>query len=317
MATNMNNRCLQGLEALPETIRGCVLTIGNFDGVHLGHQEIISTARHLADQAKRPVVAMTFEPPPELALRPTSSPQRITPAKEKCRLLLEAGSDFVLTLAPDRKLLATAPRNFIDQIVVARFGPSHIVEGRNFFFGNGRSGNIDTLREASEPGGFEVNVVEPVMIEFPDRKERVSSSLIRSLVLSGKIDQANACLARPFALFGEVVPGTGRGKKLLGFPTINVDAAQQVVPADGVYAGKALLGDIECPAAISIGDNPTLGGTERSVEAFLIDVEGDLRGLQAKLSFIETIGKQEKFPDVEALRRQIAKDVSRVREIIG
>ena len=313
----MDNRCLQGLGALPESIRGCVLTIGNFDGVHLGHQKIIATAGPLADKIDAPVVAVTFEPPPELALRPESSPQRITPAAQKRRLLLEAGCDFIVTLTADRELLAITPADFIEQTVVKRLAPSHIVEGRNFFFGRGRSGNIDTLRDASASGGFETHVVEPVMIGLPMGERRISSSLVRSLILAGRIDQARRCLGRQFALFGAVVPGTGRGKKLLGFPTINLDTGQQVIPADGVYAGRAELADSVYPAAISIGASPTLGGTGRSVEAFLIDAEGDFLGLEAKLNFVELIGEQQKLAGVEALRRQIVKDVTRVREIIG
>jgi len=313
----MDNRCLQGLETLPESIRGCVLTIGNFDGVHLGHQKIVATARLLADKTKTPVVVVTFDPPPELALRPQSAPQRITPAAEKCRLLLEAGCDFVLTLTADLKFLATTPADFIEQIVVKRLAPSHIVEGRNFFFGHRRSGNVDTLRSASAAGGFEMHVVEPVMIDLPTGRQRVSSSLVRSLVLDGRIDQARRCLGRDFALFGEVVPGAGRGKELLGFPTINLDTGRQVVPADGIYAGRAELADLVYAAAISIGVNPTLGGTQRRVEAFLIDADGDFLGLEAKLDFVELIGQQQKFPNIRALRRQIAKDVARVREIIG
>ncbi len=183
----MNDRCIHGLESLPASVRGCVLTIGNFDGVHIGHQRILQTARSLGDQEGAAVVAMTFDPPPDLVLRPHDAPHRITPSKERIRLLLECGSDRVVSVLTDKQFLTTTPQDFIENILVARFAPKHVVEGQNFFFGHKRSGNVETLAEASDRGGFRLHVVDPVMLELGDDPTRISSTLIRSLILTGQI----------------------------------------------------------------------------------------------------------------------------------
>ena len=292
-----------------------MLTIGNFDGVHLGHQRIIQTARSVADAEGLPVVAMTFEPPPDAALRPEHLPRRITPPEARTRLLLEAGCDYVVIVPVDRELLTTTAENFIQQIVVKRFAPKHIVEGANFFFGRQRSGTVETLSEAAPAGGFEMHLVEPVTVELPQGRSRIASTLIRSLIEAGHVADAARCLGRQFALFGRVVPGSGLGRQL-GFPTINLELSEQACPADGVYAGKALLPAGQYPAAVSIGANPTLAVERRTVEAFLIDAQGDFYDQQAALHFLQRIRDQKRFDDIESLKDQIAKDVQRVRETL-
>ena len=316
---------------MPRSLRGCALTIGNFDGVHLGHQRIIRATRSRAEGQGAAAVAMTFEPPPELVLRPDSLPKRITPADQKVRILLDAGCDFVVVAKADLEFLAAGPADFIADVLVRRFAPSHVVEGADFLFGHKRAGNVDTLREAAPRAGFVMHVVEPVMIDLPAQdsagptaalpagtsgRQRISSTLIRSLIEAGRVDQAAACIGREFALFGKVVSGTGRGGKLLGFPTINLQTAGQVIPADGVYAGLATVDGRRHAAAVSIGDNPTLGGTGRCVEAFLLDARGDFLGKEVSLAFRRLVGLQKKFDSPEALKRQIAEDVRHVRQII-
>lgn len=313
----MNDRCIHGLESLPASVRGCVLTIGNFDGVHIGHQRILRTARSLGDQEGAAVVAMTFDPPPDIVLRPHDAPHRITPSKERIRLLLECGSDRVVIVLTDKQFLTTTPQDFIENILVARFAPKHVVEGQNFFFGHKRSGNVETLAEASGRGGFRLHVVDPVMLDLGEGPTRISSTLIRSLILAGQIVEATRCLGRQFSLFGRVVTGTGRGRRLLGYPTLNLQTGEQVCPGDGVYAGKAVVGEQEYSAAVSIGENPTLGGAGRTVEAYLLDCEGDFRGQEVELRFTQRIGDQRRFESVDALKAQIAKDVKRAREILG
>jgi riboflavin kinase/FMN adenylyltransferase len=261
---------------------------------------------------------MTFEPPPEQVLRPDSVAKRITPVDEKVRLLVAAGCDRVVVVGADREFLATEPDEFIRGVIVRQFAPAHVVEGENFMFGRSRAGNVETLREASARSAFEMHVVAPLKIDLGEAgPRRVSSTLIRSLIESGLVDQASRCLGRDYAMFGKVVRGTGRGRELLGFPTINLDTGRQVIPADGVYAGRATVAGETFAAAVSVGDNPTLGGGGRSVEAFLLDVDRDFRGCDVAMSFVRRIGPQEKFDSPEALKQQIARDVEHVREIIG
>jgi riboflavin kinase/FMN adenylyltransferase len=312
----MEERYIEGLDSLPPSLQGCVLTIGNFDGVHLGHQQILHSARALGDADGITVAALTFEPPPELVLRPEQPPLRITPSQQKYRLLLVAGADYVVAVKTDRDLLRMSPKQFIDQVIVKRFAPTHVVEGRNFFFGRGRSGNIDTLAQAAPTSGFVLHVVEPVMVGLPDGAKRISSTLVRELVLAGRIEDANRCLGREFALYERVVPGKGHGR-ILEFPTVNVDPHQQVVPLDGVYAGKATVNGDNFSAAISIGSKPTLGPSERAIEAFLIGARGDLYGKELTLAFTQRLRDQQRFETPEQLKAQIAKDVERVREICG
>jgi len=313
---NQVSRC--SLQHVPSDALGCVLTIGNFDGVHRGHQAIVSTVADLASAAQVRAVVVTFDPPPDRIVRPDDPPQRITPHERKCLLLAQAGVDLVVTAPTDEAFLAMTPQEFIRYVVMERFAPRCIVEGRNFFFGLGRSGNVDTLRSLGDKEGFAVKVVEPVRVALCDGQHRVSSTLIRRLLREGRVQDAGVCLGRPFALWGQVVAGQGRGR-VLEFPTANIAVADQITPGDGVYAGWATICGATYPAAISIGVKPTLGPAERTIEAFLIDEhradQGDLYGLAIELKFVRRLRDQQKFDGMDALRKQIAKDVESVRRI--
>jgi riboflavin kinase/FMN adenylyltransferase len=309
-----NPRIVYGLQELDRQVRGGVMTIGNFDGVHRGHQRILAAARALADEEGGPVVAMTFEPPPDLVLRPQDAPKRLTPTQVKAELLLQSGADWVVVVKTDAMLLAMAPEEFIDRLVVRHFAPRHVVEGPNFFFGLARSGNVRVLTEAGAERGFSVRVIESEVAELSTGPQRISSTLVRDLVAAGKVEDAQTCLGRPFSLHGRVVAGQGQGR-VLQFPTANLDPGEQVVPADGVYAGKAKVAARRYAAAVSIGCKPTLGPSPRTVEAFLIDAEGDFYGKDMVLTFIQRLRGQEKFAGLEALAGQIAEDVQRVRDI--
>jgi riboflavin kinase/FMN adenylyltransferase len=314
----MNASVLQGLESLGDEVRGCVLTIGNFDGVHRGHQRIVRAAREIGDAEKRPVVAMTFEPAPMALLAPDKTPPRLTPPDQKQRLLAASGADFVAVVPTTRAFLSTPPEAFIDEILVGRFAARHVVEGNNFFFGANRAGNVETLRAAQDRCGFEVHVVDPFVIRLDGEVQRVSSSLTRRLIRAGRVAEAAVCLDRPYAVFGHVIRGTGRGRTLLNFPTVNLRTEDQLLPHDGIYAGYAETPPevTDAAAAISIGENPTLGGHGRTVEAFVIDREGTFYDRRAALHFVERLRDQKKFESVEALREAIGRDVEHVRRIL-
>ena len=332
------------LDDLPESLRGCVLTVGNFDGVHLGHQRIVQAARKLGQERHAPVAALTLEPPPERILRPADAPQRLTPIEAKRRFLLEAGADCVVTARVDQAFLALSAEEFVREILVGRFAVRDMVEGEDFFFGRGRVGNVEFLRQAGPLHGFGLHLVEPVEVDLParvglphaggrggrphktsthTRPQRVSSSLIRMLVASGDVEDAAKCLGRPFTLYGRIVHGDGRGRSL-GFPTANLAPADHVLPADGVYACRAELAGRSFRAAVSIGFKPTLrglglpGGSSpaRTVEAYLLDAEGDFYERDIAVGFLHHVREQERFAGTEALRDQITKDVYRVRELL-
>ncbi|MCK5114082.1 MAG: bifunctional riboflavin kinase/FAD synthetase [Phycisphaerae bacterium] len=309
----MSERHIVGLQNVPAALHGCVLTVGNFDGVHMGHRKIIARAKQLARQAGTAAVAMTFDPAPDVVIRPNDAPQRLTTHTERVALLLEAGCDFVVTVKTDIALLSLAPADFIDQILVDRFAPSSMVEGHNFFFGAKRGGTVETLAAAGKDRGFDVVIVEPELIELDGKTQRVSSTLIRELMLTGRVEDATVALTRPFTMTGEVIGGEQVGR-VLEFPTANLDPGREVVPADGVYAGRVTLEDKPYPAAISIGCKPTTGLTDRVIEANLIGASGYFYGETISVSFMHRLRGQVKFANLDELKTQITKDIQRTKE---
>jgi riboflavin kinase/FMN adenylyltransferase len=313
------------LDSLPRSLRGCVLTIGNFDGVHRGHQRILQAARSQGDSSGAPVVAMTFEPPPDRSLRPSDEPRRLLPPEVKRSLLLEAGADGVVTARVDAVFLSLTAEEFVEQVLVGRLAARQVVEGEDFFFGRGRAGNVEFLRQAGRRHGFEVRVVEAVRVELGGKRWRISSNLIRRRLILGDVESAEACLGRPFTLYGRIVHGQGQGRRM-DFPTVNLATSDQIVPAHGVYAGRAGIEGRSYPAAVSIGCKPTFTAARpdptgpapasRTVEAFLLDAEGDFYGRDMTLQFLHQLRPQERFEGPEALRAQIAKDVERVRKLL-
>ncbi len=305
-----------GVASIDPSLRGAVLTVGNFDGVHLGHQRILRTARALAKVSSAAVLAMTFEPHPLAVLRPNRAPAKLSHWDEKVQQLARAGADAIVRLETDRQLLSLTAWEFIREILAQRIHPSYIVEGPNFGFGRDRQGDVETLREASAKGGFQVHVVEPYMLHLGDDEQPtiVSSTVIRQSLLAGNVTDAAACLGRPYTLIGRVVHGAGTGRQL-GYPTINLDVGEQLVPAEGVYAGRVEIRGTRRTAAVSIGHRPTLGGTALAVEAFLLDESADLYDADARLDLLAFVRSQRKFAGTEELTEQIAADVEVVRRI--
>ncbi len=306
-------RVLRGLNFEP--LHGVVLCIGNFDGVHRGHQEILRAGRRKASANQAELVAMTFDPHPLAVLTPERMPAILTPLPEKLRQIEQTGADAVVVAVSEPGLLQVTATDFIKQVIVDRFHPRAIVEGPSFGFGRHREGTVETLQEAAGQFGFEVEVVEPVRIALGGHPDMVmSSSLVRQLLASGTVDQAAICLGRPYALLGTVIRGVGRGAKI-GFPTANIDAGPQLVPAEGVYAGRAELAGHRYAAAISIGRNPTFGEHRLVIEAHLLGYSGEPYGAPLRLEFLDWLRPQMRFPSVEALCQQIAEDVRHTQEI--
>ncbi|HUU85790.1 MAG TPA: bifunctional riboflavin kinase/FAD synthetase [Phycisphaerae bacterium] len=317
-------KVFHGLDSVTPALTASSLTIGNFDGMHRGHQRIVAQTIRLAADAGAPAVALTFEPHPLDIVAPERAPSRLTVLSEKLDQLAAAGIDVTVVARADRALLALTPEQFAGRIV-ERLHPTYIVEGASFGFGRGRSGTTETLRKLGPGHGFEVFVVDPVQVHLDsDTVVDISSSLIRRLLTDGQVHRAAECLGRPYALAGEVVTGARRGVRL-GFPTANIDVGGQLVPADGVYAGTARLavdspaGAGQWPAAVSIGSTPTFQESgeqiQRRVEAHLLDADPDtdLYGQEIRLDFGVRLRGQERFESPDGLQAQIARDVEAVR----
>lgn len=306
-------KTVHGLEAFDPPPRRPVLTVGNFDGVHRAHQQLLAQAGLFAANTGGPVVVLTFEPHPLTIVSPERAPARISTPTDKLGWLAEAGADITIVAKSNPALFALEARQFVEEVIVRRFHPTHIVEGPSFGFGRGRTGNAELLKQLSCDLDFEVHIVEPVTVQIDEGETcLVSSSLIRRLILEGKVRRASLCLGRCHALTGTVVEGDRRGRTI-GFPTANLAGAEQLVPGDSVYAGRATVGTATHLAAISIGTNPTFGGKGRRIEAHLLDFDGDLYGQPIRLEFVRRLRRPEAFESPEHLVRQLIRDVEAVR----
>jgi len=303
------------LNSLP---KGVVLTIGNFDGVHRGHQAILTTARQIARERQTQVAVMTFDPHPAVLLNPDHAPGILTPLEMKSLLLESLSVDVLIVIKDSLKLLNLSPEDFVDEFLMANLSPSVMVEGPDFNFGYGRSGTIQTLRQFGGPRRFEVVEVPFVDINGENATEKCSSSSIRRLLASGDARGASQILGRPFRLVGKTIPGRGIGKQL-GYPTANIEATGQVIPAEGVYAGYVVVGDcledvvfggLRRPAAISIGRAKTfLSDHPLLLEAHLLeDHVENLRGKWLGFDLMRFIRHQQRFETKEQLKQQIQKD---------
>lgn len=319
-------KVLQFVDQLGQLEKGCVVTIGNFDGLHIGHQEILATAKRLAAKHKTELLAMTFDPHPAAVLHPEKSPDVLTPAPLKKHLLADCGVDSWLIIKTDKKVLALSAPDFIHKFVVEPITPVAMVEGEDFYFGSGRSGNIDLLRRLGPANDFDVNVVPAKQIEL-DQTIRVSSTMVRYMLTSGEVTDAATALGRAYKMIGKVVPGHGLGRKL-GYPTLNMEKPGQLIPAEGVYAGFVNIADSydnaccknqNLPAAFSIGQARTFGDEHPLlIEAHLLIGSGKIpSGQYMAMDFIQHIRPQHKFSSPQDLIAQIAKDCKTAKDILG
>ena len=321
-------KIIQTISQLQRISKGCVLTIGNFDGVHLGHQEILAAAKKSAGKNQTELIAMTFEPHPVAVLHPEGAPGVLTPLELKKHLLAQCGVECLIVLKGNDELLELSPEDFVGRFLVENVQPSVVVEGNDFNFGAGRAGNIDTLQKLGAEKGFEVSVIGPKQIKLSTGQAvRVSSTIIRYMLESGHVADAAAALGRPYRLAEEIIPGRGIGKKL-GFPTLNMKRPGQVIPAEGVYAGFVRVGDTVdnvlaseemIPAVYSIGQARTYGEEfPLLIEAHLLEENiGSLIGKYMAMDFIQRVRSQHKFKRPEELSAQIAKDCEKAKDILS
>jgi riboflavin kinase/FMN adenylyltransferase len=320
-------KILKTISDLRQVKKGCVLTIGNFDGIHIGHQAILTNAKKVALQRKTPLVIMTFDPHPLAILHPQKNPRTLTPLPLKKHILAEFGVNYLFTVRTTRKLLNLSPCDFVRKFLVEHIQPSVVVEGESFNFGLNRTGSIHTLQKLAASCGFEVVMVKAKEVKLSTGEfVKVSSTIIRDLLAKGRVADAAVALRRPYRLVERVVPGRGKGKKL-GFPTANMKPPRQIIPAKGVYAGFVKVADTrqqilsagrKNPAAFSIGRGLMYADDESLlIEAHLLmENVGRLYGKWLAMDFVERIRSQKKFKTDKDLSAQIAKDCKKAKRIL-
>lgn len=292
--------------------RGGFVAIGNFDGVHRGHQSMIGQLVEQARAEKVPAVVLTFNPHPIRLLRPEKAPPSLSTIRRKADLLGHHGVDFVIAYPTNRDLLNLSPREFFDQIVIEKLNARGLIEGPNFFFGRDRAGDTSTLREYCDAAGLRLTIVKPVE---HGNDGLVSSSMIRKDIAAGRIEAAVRLLGHPFQLQGIVAKGAERGRKL-GFATANLSKIETLLPKDGVYGGCCTVEGRHYRAAINIGPNPTFAEDHRKVEVHLLDFEGQLYGSMLSVDLLIRIRETKAFDSVEQLKSQIELDVETIRQSI-
>lgn len=300
---------------------GSAVTIGAYDGVHLGHRALLARLRARAGAQGLETAVVTFDRHPATVVRPESAPLLLCDLDQKLELLASTGVDRVLVLPFDEERAREPAREFIDEVLVGALGTRVVVVGEDFHFGHGRQGDVAMLREAGAEVGFAVDGVTLETASVAGDPGPISSTRIRALVAAGEVAQAAALLGRPHQLRGTVSHGDGRGGPELGYPTANVDVPPgMAVPGQGIYAGYyERPGGSRWPAAVSIGTRPTYYGSRGPVllEAHLLDFDGDLYGEVARVSFVERLRGNQVFDTTEALVSQMDRDVAATRKLLA
>ncbi|MDP8225124.1 MAG: bifunctional riboflavin kinase/FAD synthetase [Candidatus Lernaella stagnicola] len=302
------NEDLTGFAELGET----VITIGNFDGVHRGHQFVISRLNAVAKQLNAPSVAVTFEPHPVKVLNPDKDFQLVLPYKERRRMIARYGVDAVVTLPFTAETAKMPAEQWVREVLIERMSLRHLLIGYDFSFGRGRDGDAAHLSRLGEKYGFEVAQI--AAIEEDERP--ISSSRVRRLVAAGEIQKTTMLLGRPYHLSGTIVHGDGRGRSL-GYPTANLQTEWELIPHIGVYAAVAELDGEPRAAAVSVGHNPTFDLRELRIEAYLLDFDDDLSGRELTLHFVRRLRDEKKFHDVNHLIAAMSDDVERTRALFA
>jgi riboflavin kinase / FMN adenylyltransferase len=318
----------RGLGETPSDLGRTVVTIGMYDGVHRGHQHLISTAVARAQALGRPSLLLTFDPHPSEVVRPGSHPPILTSPDRKAELVAGLGVDAMCVLPFTHEFSKMTPEAFTHTVLVQHLYAAQVVVGRNFTYGHKAAGTVESLAADGRRFGFGVEGVDLTSVGSApdlsgDGEVTISSTYIRACVAAGDMASAALALGRPHRVDGVVVRGDRRGREL-GYPTANVETpAHTAVPADGVYAGRLVLRDrlgvsrSSHPAAISVGSNPTFSGARRTVEAYLLDFEGDLYGEHVGVEFVQRLRPMLAFDGVPSLLAAMADDVTRTRAVLG
>lgn len=300
--------CVRGLKCIEEISDLSAVTVGNFDGVHRGHQHLIDRLLYRARQMGLKSVVLSFYPHPLKVLSASQTPCELTDLRERAELMLERGVDLVVFIRFDRRFARLSAVDFIREVLLQRLKCRHLVVGYDWRFGYRREGEIELAKELGRELGFSVEEIEPFRIDG----HVVSSTLIRRLLHAGRLEEAVLYLGRNYAVRRKVVSGDGRGS-LLGFPTANLQNTENLCLREGVYAVK--VDDMYIGVA-NYGVRPTFGSNKRLLEVHLLDFNGNLRGKRIKVEFLKFIREERKFSSVEELKNQIRADISAVRRLL-
>ncbi len=295
----------------PNLPQGGAVAIGNFDGVHKGHQQMIANLVVLAHKKKTTSVVLTFSPHPIELLRPQYVPPWLSTLEQKAELLQQYGVDDVIAYPIDFEFLQLSPRQFFDEIIQKKLQAVGMVEGENFCFGHQRSGNITTLQTLCNQFDIELDILKPVKIDG----EAVSSTRIRNAITAREMQQAVTLLGHPYCLKGNVISGEKRGREL-GFPTANLSDIKTLIPAEGVYAGIVHHANSDWIAAINVGSNPTFEQNQQKIEVHLLDYQGDLYHQELTVGFLQEIRSVKQFASKEELQHQLQIDIEQIRKVV-
>jgi riboflavin kinase/FMN adenylyltransferase len=306
---------IEKLEEITKPFKNAVVTIGNFDGVHIGHRALLQEVIQKAVSIGGVSIAMTFEPHPIRVLRQNGLPPLLTPYAQKVGLLESTGIDVLICVPFDKAFAAITADAFVSDILVRRIGMKAIVTGKDYTFGRNREGNLELLIAYGKCLGFEVNVVDWIhgANTLPGR---ASSTKIRELISAGNVSKAEKLLGRLYQVSGRVIEGRRRGGKLLGFPTANIDPGEKLCPKTGIYAVTVEYGDRDFLGVANIGYSPTFKDKVFTVEVHILDFDEDIYGKEISVNFVRRLRDEIRFPSIAALSDQIRKDIVAAREIL-
>jgi riboflavin kinase / FMN adenylyltransferase len=303
---------IKDIVSLKKSYPNTVLTIGNYDGVHLGHQKILSMVGKKAEEINGTSMVMTFDPHPVKVIAPEKNVKLLTTPEEKARLIAKIGIDVLLFITFTKEFSQIAPDEFISELLVKKLNIKEVIVGANYSFGKSKKGNIDLLRKRGREFGFHATAVQDVTLHG----NIVSSSSIRSLLLKGAVQDVITYLGRAYSILGTVIKGKGRGKSILNIPTANITSPVEIAPKEGVYAVRVGYKGSIYDGVANIGKNPTFGNADVSYEVHLFGFSGDLIGESLRIYFIERIRNEKTFPDVATLEKQIREDMDIAGKIL-
>ena len=303
---------IKDIVSLKKSYPNTVLTIGNYDGVHLGHQKILSMVGKKAEEIGGTSMVMTFDPHPVKVIAPEKNVKLLTTPEEKARLIAKMGIDVLLFITFTKEFSQIAADEFISELLVKKLNIKEVIVGANYSFGKSKKGNIDLLRKRGKEFGFHATAVQDVMLHG----NIVSSSSIRSLLLKGAVQDVITYLGRAYSILGTVIKGKGRGKSILNIPTANITSPVEIAPKEGVYAVRVGYKGSIYDGVANIGKNPTFGNNDVSYEVHLFGFSGDLIGESLRIYFIDRIRNERTFPDVATLEKQIREDMDIAGKIL-